>query len=322
MTEKFNAPPNSIESPENKLERLKVQFDIFYSSHTSAEDLSGFKERLNKSDILLIEMAGWARQDMEFIEDISAGKTAKARHKNDLGPPSEFHKQLIQDISGSGKVVLSPDLPIENANVEAFETLSAEFSYALRHFFEKKNRTSKDLENTRNDMANIIKGLAKINKKREEYILNHLDETIEKALMIQPKLKEKDEIKVLMFFGAAHSSIFHQMRKDDRNVASSFNPMPFSYEYFSQMLRAEIFNKKITDELALNILLEELLLSVIKKKGHKLAASRKITPKIVAKLNKEEIESILLDNDTKPGESPKLLQILQDKKIDIPELNK
>lgn len=168
-----------------------------------------------------------------------------------------------------------------------------------------------------------IKNYANAQKIREAYMQSHLLPKIQELLGEYPVLREREDVGVLLFLGAGHTQLYHNLIRSGQNVTRMFNEMPHVYDFISEGLRRYAFGNEVNDLLVARIILEELFnnsfgLLLLQRilNSEKLSNIRR---KIVSQFSYEDAEYIF--DRLKQGDNVKQLfeNKLREKNITIPQ---
>lgn len=192
--EYYHAPFEAIEYPaieEGYLpENVHVHFN--FGAHATKEDFIGTAELLNSADIYIPEAANHGHEELQFYQRLVKSNrlnAAKLMARYSLDPFSQAQSEAL---AGTYKTVLLIDSSEDDRLYIPSETfdLSPPLETALRGLFV------------------IMFQHAQAWRKRDSIMITKLGPGISRAIENHPKLKDKDEVRVLVRLGAAHETIY------------------------------------------------------------------------------------------------------------------
>ena len=83
---------------------------------------------------------------------------------------------------------------------------------------------------------------------RERIVAERLPAMALELANAHPRLREKEEIRVLATIGIRHTPLFKSLRDDGFNVTRSFNGSPVIHTYFDQAVREVMFYGDVSDD--------------------------------------------------------------------------
>jgi hypothetical protein len=252
----------------------KISVDIFYAPHVSAKDIEGLEEKLKKTDIYVPEMHLWTEKTLTTLNNVSQQLETPDQALKNLGvSPSNaynysFLKKELECIYNSHKPmpILLFDVPDWETKIGDTELDKLAGSYrrqagsslmTYRYLPQKDWRSTLDYIKSGLEIAAISQEI------RELYILLNL-RRLPKIIQNYPSLeylREKDEVRVLLVLGAAHTHLYSLLKRGKESVAvrREFSKLPILFSYSSEAFRRIIFDKEIDDELAARVLVEKNL---------------------------------------------------------------
>lgn len=217
MTKKNLDTPVSGESKEAEPTiKIEFYFGVHADDGTYVQD---FTERCKSADVVVLEGAGWNVEDVKFMQRYMDGKVPQDAMDEVYG--NKFILGVLENLYSSNKVFMNVDVSdgpfaskLHNL-MSAFNTNFAKGGYSFIHGkFEEALQCSR--------IAADIMYVA--NVEREKAIVHNIHNRISKAGKLvkdYPRLKEKTEIKVLIFFGFAHSTVYHDYRRKYHDVPAA-----------------------------------------------------------------------------------------------------
>ncbi len=243
---------------------MRVKF--FFSAHSRKEDFAQFENEFANCDVYIPEVTLYSRATIEKFRKLSCGKLSPKKIIQalrvagvDVSEISSLDKSLWEIIYKSQKAIYLVDVPEANKTFKKIYTTAYKFdNLAFTNFL--SGNFSKALENEKI----FLELFTQYQKKREQYIKKNIYNLESKIIKDYPKLKNKKEINILISLGAAHTSLFHQLKKENRiSVQRICSPLPIIFPIFSELERKKIFhyeqkNQPSKQDLS-RILLEETL---------------------------------------------------------------
>lgn len=231
--------------------------NIFYSPHRSAEDMSGLKEQFQKCDIYFPETFGWFPESLNALRKLSDGQITPEMALQNYEDKDSFYYAIDEDFF---KIIYNSKKPIAFLDIPEGHPL-------VRR--EKENKVPNikfgfNFSQTLNSVREYIKKAADIEKERETYILKQLQPQIQELFKTHPKLREKQEINVLISIGIAHTSLYRNLREDYETTVK-FGKKPKAFRYTEEALSRHMSNESLDDELVARIATEWVLAKAHKK---------------------------------------------------------
>lgn len=229
-----------------------MHIDFYFSHHKTSKDGSIGEEKISDHDIFLIEALGWSQDNMNFLRNVARGSVNPDTHKG-LG---SHNRALANDIYKTNTAIGVWDVPEGSMGhkewekaTESLDRHSSELSRAFRDG--NFNAALKAQERMFGDM--------KLQKERDNYLLQNFPKIIQNILIAYPDLKDKPDLKVLIKMGSGHALIANTFRQAGYEAKTEYSPMP---HYFSTNLSAvlrESLNKKVPKDLLARAVFENFL---------------------------------------------------------------
>lgn len=304
LEEKLNAELQR-EHPEQKQPKIKIH--IFFGTHGNEEDAEKLRGPIAKADIYIPERVGWSPNSMYAMEDVAQGRVdpdtvLRLQGKNSRQLTYGFVKRELEILYNSQKPVLIIDVPNENGiNKKLTDIVFGEGNSLHAHNQPHFARVIKL-------MRESLKSFADTNISREDYMLVQLKRGIERILKENPHLEQKNVVQALMFLGAAHTRVYHAMKRGGQGVTREFSSLPFVYDNYTEAFRRMMLGKEVSKELVAHVLLQQLTTTLLR--GYLLSITsdnEKITRFLRAvgdKFAYDEIKNIF---ESKREERPHLL---------------
>jgi hypothetical protein len=259
--------------------QMPVKFHFLFGEHGTSLDAAKFSEEFKRADIVAIEGVGWDDKHKAEIEGISEGKP--------MGVDSDFDSYQREELS----VLFNSKKPILLIDVPAGDPLIAELVKSVIHEDEAQN----DFEQGRfaRSMQLYERYLiehGEVEAKREQYVETQLVQLVQKEISENPKLQgivnEKGFLDVAVSFGAAHTSLYHDLKNTGADADQKFGEQPFIFGFYAEALRRARLGLEIPDDLVAKALCEAVM------QNHPLTAGKDtiIYREIIAKATTEEIK--------------------------------
>lgn len=187
-------------------------------------------------------------------------------------------------------------------------------------------KNEKTVEELISSWRKIFTDFAALHQEREKYMVRRLQEL---KNTLPEELKNKSNIKILIFLGAYHTEFMHHLYRKNEKVSRP-GPKPYIYGHLTEAQRRHAFGKEVSDDLVAKSIFEYLLDGLFSKEL-KDASTRNtssqmiIERRIVEKFSMEEIREIIkqvLANLPLETVKENISKKLKDKNIDLPTLQK
>jgi hypothetical protein len=243
-------------------ERASVH--VYLSPHGTAEDAPQLAERIAEVDILAPEVFAWT-PDLEKAFNRIAGGNLKQyqnmrqtlQHSNG---PGSYTEALVSAFYKKRQPILMIDTPQRHTVTNNFHTFVASsigLSEALKTDFDE---TLQGLQSLYSAKAGPV------TRQREDYMLDHLTEGISKVIDTNPRLRRKENVKVLATLGADHTYIYHKLKQANPNqVTREFGHEPVLYTPHVSCLRAGQFGVEVTRDMAAGAYAELMINAIVRK---------------------------------------------------------
>lgn len=283
------------EAGEHKIPKVKIH--IFFGTHGTEQEAELLRGPIQKADVYIPELASWDPGFKYALEDVVRGrKTPEViMQERGINPDTDsmfgFTKRQLEILYKSNKLIALADVPYTNNISQRFsDTITSEIQRpTLRKLVQVMRIKLKERSEAHSD--------------REDFMIIQLEKEMKAILADNPELMKKKQVNILMFLGAAHTRVYHILKKGRKNVSREFGKMPQFYGYRLEAMRRFQFGKEVNFELGTRVLMEEYLTDLFFK--HLIVLTEDIDKiiyyirKIVEKFNVEEIRKII-ENET-PG---------------------
>jgi len=232
----------------------KISFVVFYSPHNTAKDFEKLGDLLPEADVYIPESPGAVKSNLFLYEKVSNGKLT----------PKEAIK-MMQDVYGQ------QDGPLYVIIEEEFKQLHNKNKHIFiaddPNFDLPSGKIDLLLDNFEKELAQVKKSMkkfAEVQKIREDFMLNQLNEPLKKFITSRTDLKNKKEVKVLLQLGSFHTRVFLKLREKN-SARREFSTYPYVYSFYSETRRAHVFGKEVDDDLAAKAYFDLVVTKFFKK---------------------------------------------------------
>jgi len=209
IPEKVDALHLETEKETRKMKDI-VEIKFFVGPHGSLEDFKKLREELQRTDVLILEGYGWDKEYEERRQQVADGLVEPT------SPETGSIRSMIENtIHNTYIKILTADVPKNHPEKEKIDRLQTERTTQeglVRKAFlngEFSNAVHRQLD--ANTARNVSQSL------REDIIKEQLEAQLQSIKDTTPKLKEKDKIRVVVFFGLAHINVYKKLRKEGWN---------------------------------------------------------------------------------------------------------
>ncbi|HEY4520323.1 MAG TPA: hypothetical protein VJJ72_00765 [Candidatus Paceibacterota bacterium] len=273
MNQEFSKHNEESGSPESREKAPNFKIEIYFGIHGTAEDMEGddgtnspgrfkrrgLRESFESADIYVPELHGWNETALQKMQDLSYGRISpddfiKEAGLNKRDPMFGFKKAQLEMIHKSFKPIIILDVPEDDPRSEAMSN----------HYLGPKEKARPS--NFNQALASIKENLrqaADLHNEREDYMISQLVPRLEEAFKIRPDLRNRSDLKVLMFLGIAHTRVAHQLAEYGLTINTKYSRLPFIFSYDIEAQRRLALGKEVDNELAAKVLLEQLCRYVI-----------------------------------------------------------
>ncbi|MBI4119716.1 MAG: hypothetical protein HY456_02635 [Parcubacteria group bacterium] len=264
--------------------------DIYYSPHETSKDLEPIAEKFKNADVFMPEAFGWVHKEPVVLNEVSRGEKKPEAALQELGcvpqkdPFYSFHLQMLNLIYDSQKPIAIVDVPRNHPLEKKIREVGSGF------------RFKSDFDANLAMIKEHFKKVAGVEKEREEYILSQLQPAVQSILENNPALQKQPEVRVLIALGAAHTSLFHQLKKSEYKTSRQFKDELIMFSFQDEMIRRYWFNKEVGDELAAKTLFDIIFGNLFWNDFTKLtddsAKLIALKRKIITQFNYDEIKGL------------------------------
>lgn len=303
----------------------RIVVNIFFSAHRTAKDMEGLEKPFTHCDIFIPEASGWTDEILEYHRQVSAGALTpeEALKKMDITIEHSFYfakRKILEILYNSQRPLTLIDLPQNNEILNRYniaqgliaqDLLGIEMGSVHSYLDQKFVILREHLENS-----------AKLEIEREEFMLQNLYPQVQKLFLAHPQLKNKEHLNVLLFLGAAHTKIYHTLKKFAQSTKRDMGCMPYAFNTISEIKRRYMFGKEVSDKLIITFIFEYLWLDRIVYPNLELISnnSNKIklfVKKLLSSFTADEMREINMKKNT-----ALFLSKLNEKNIKLPQTEK
>lgn len=264
-----------VPQPEHKEHEPKINYHFLYSAHRTAEDFSNLEEAFKKADIYVPEVVGWTMQDQEDYQAVSDGEMLPEQFGHDV---AGHRLQALRVMHDSKKPILLADLHLTDEITDEYKDIRNQGERALTAFTRGEFFESLKL------LRVYVERSAKLQLKRENKIKENLDKRIKWFLEENPEYSNNKELNVLIKLGSAHTTLYHKLKGEGRSVSREFKEQPEIYTFLNELVRKQLFNKTIDNELLARGIFDNFLIPnfypITNNSNKAIWVSRKITSRL------------------------------------------
>lgn len=255
--------PKTIEKQEKG---PRTSFRFLFVSHNTEEDAMKLEPRLKGADIFAVEMIGLDEEDRKNFAKLLEGEINAdgvvdvIKNKRGRFVGEFFFRYLINMLGEYKKPLILADIPAEDAeNQNKYKFLQPWTEADALFQNGQLDKSLKKLE----EAARIL--AEESVKKREKFIIPNFKKQLKNLIESNPDLRGKKEIKVTLIFGAGHTTLFQEFRKEfpDTQITREFENMPFIFSSFDEIVRRFVFGKKIDKDMLARSLIESKIFQII-----------------------------------------------------------
>ncbi|MFA6534382.1 MAG: hypothetical protein WCT37_04405 [Patescibacteria group bacterium] len=194
----------------------KIALEFYFSSHLRADDMDikQLEKKIKDADVIFVEGLGYNQNVVNHLNALSEAKKPKP------SPKDQNHWEALEvAIWDANKPIFIADVP---AGEEEDKLLAMEKEHedlggqAMKSFYNGNYAEAIDL--VRQSLA--VK--AKWNQVREKIIREEIEQKVEVLKVSEdPRLKDKEAIKVLITYGSFHQNLARDLRREGHNVRTT-----------------------------------------------------------------------------------------------------
>ena len=250
---KIGTPHEQIQSPE--FDKGRLSFDVWFGAHTLQHDFDGLGPLLKdrRYDIWVPEFVGVSYEHQELLRGMADGNRSAYQSMMRATPPESPLYGLFRSLYGSHlKVFFADYTPEQAASDEDFQ----EEHYSAFSF--REVRTLKKAMAHTMDRANLA---AQSYAKREVNIVNNLETGLPEFIERHPKLRDREDIRLLLSIGSAHVNLPDRLSEAGYRVKSVQQDTSLSptVEIVRKVQRGEEVERSILVQAALELFISTAL---------------------------------------------------------------
>jgi len=280
-----NLSPTGFEQKEKE---PKISYHFFFAPHATAEDAKNLEQAFQEADIFVPEAYAHTPATLELTRDIADGR---------INPKDVFEDSFLFQI---GKIFYNSHKPIILVDIS-----KGDDAELLRQDDQADRFINQALElfaNGEFDRA-LIKAeeyadlFSRVQLQREEIIKNNLKVKIKEFVEEHPEYGQKEEVRVLVSLGSAHTSLYRDLKQKGLSVSREFNESPAVCPSLIEAHRRKTFdrplkNKKDNDELLVRGMLEYFLEKYLKTRTNNTNKINRVSRIISSQLSFNDIKKV------------------------------
>lgn len=194
----FGQRGNSREAHEQE---PAIIVEFFLTPHYFKEDIAEIDEPFKQADVFISENVGWREENVTALNLLAKGEL----DLNDFPQPQnkrvDAGTRLRELIANSNKPILMVDLPDKNPILYFNRRLRKDNIEIDRAFYGGR------FEEAINKLRISIEVSAAVNRERELMVSRQIKALLPKLKQKFPELKDKKELRILVFLGSNHSGV-------------------------------------------------------------------------------------------------------------------
>ncbi len=224
------------------------ELSFYFSAHSNAEDFEKMREEFDRADVYISEQHGWTPDDLQAIRDIATGKR-KPLHLAEGRPAKSAGDLEDEIIYNSHKPIYFVDIPsgheLENTDEGQNDLERATNDFSLY-----------DINNAKESLISAANKNAAFLQKKDSWIAKNIGNKIPEILKNEPALKNKENIKILIQFGASHFPIRRMIDKPMKTTRVKSWEQGLAFSYYDKLIQKIRFKRDIPEDLPLKALFE------------------------------------------------------------------
>lgn len=274
---------------ESGLEKVPhIETNFLFHRHATKEDGENVASKLNNTDILIHENAGWDKKRLETWRKVASGEfTAEQalEHEKERGKEfwwNDYYKAIFEKLHGSNKDVLLVDVESDD---EVFQEIYSilEGNSIYNNLVNRESSYQETLE----QISNYSELESLLQKERENKILENMKTNLLQLLKEKPELQNKENLNILFPMGAFHTRLYHETKKRGDKVSQEFSASPYTFDSRSTIERKIHF---LGIEKAQEDMPKVLLYWLLRKSGA--LSTNEVPHKFVSKFSDEQIKEL------------------------------
>jgi len=252
------------EMREGREQEPKIKVEFFFAPHWTAEDAKGLAEKIKECDVYIPESPGWDETTLETLNNVSRG-LIQPRVCN---PPITFQNAQWLALYNSGKIVALVDVMKIDPDFKKMESL--EFNSDI---FPVSRFVSGEPQAAVQEERKIAAEHNQAIQQRERLIAERLKSVLYSLTERYPALKDKKEVKVLVFLGSTHTDVYINLKNSGSKLLFEIRdtgvgiPKEDQKSIFQKFFRSQNVLKYQTQGSGLGL---HITKSIIEKSGGKI----------------------------------------------------
>lgn len=213
-----------------------VEFTFDLRPHARAADAEGLEELFSDADIVLLEGPGWRKEDLQYLRRIARGEGPRPvrdiRIKPHQTSPKEYMSEKENALYGSGAYVAYVDTSADDPSLDKF--------YDAQLAFYRGSDPPRTYDGMTARRRKYLDAVAEELRVREQHFAERIPEEIRNALNEREDLAAKENVRVLLQMGSAHTPTSIAMKHEGQDVRRDFGDTPM-FSAGLEYIRARAF---------------------------------------------------------------------------------
>lgn len=277
-----------------------IELSFYFSAHVAPQDMKDVAQHIDATDVYFFESAPREDEWTSLIEEVSQHPQHtldeyldKVLIYNDIPIRGTIWEPVVRSLYGTGKAIGTIDIGGNAGEFDLAQELIDAYSEPLP--------TNGSFDQALETYRTIWEQRAHMQNKREEIMVDRFEDELDLVFELNPELKHKENLKVLVSVGSVHTRLRHIFTANGMESKRSFSDgSPYIYSYELELMRTIQFGKEPTQELLKRAYAENLVGSVVQvaTRGEKVPINDYLMYGRVAAatLTDEEIEELFTLN--------------------------
>lgn len=236
-----------------------LTWDIFFGHHQTKEDFEDFIATADNPDVFVMENAGWLEGAEALYQQISNGQAEPERMDDlfdDKSSQNDFSRAFADWIYEKKLPVISMEAD-DKKKIKEISNIHWKFIKFNKKLDDIKIDT--DYHEAVAEYSALLKEWASAEEEREKEILDYIPDKMAELLQTNPELRDKDDLKIKMFYGSFHTALSHELSAAGQNISREFQKDIMPFDLSIQALRYYRFGKTPPPELEEKVLFLDLI---------------------------------------------------------------
>ncbi len=218
---------------------------MLFGSHVTADEAEFIQKSFQYCDIYIPEAIekGCTLQE-EFCNQIAQGDICIDKFARWNPETLPFRIREWEIVSDSKKLIWICDIPYFYTGDDLKCLEKANYVYPGK------------FESALSELERDIKTYTQAHQLRERYIIQNIRWRLRALIRGDQGIREKEQLKVLMFMGAFHTNVGHQLAKKFMCIRT-FQVLPLVYPPVVEVMRRFVFGKRVNQEILAQVFLSE-----------------------------------------------------------------